>query len=363
MDIANVEEKNGKLSFDITNVLLPYVNGIRRTILSDINVIGIKGFPHDDCDIKIHENNTNLNNEIIKHRISCIPIHIFEPSNTQWKKLKLVLNIKNETDHIIPVTSDNFSIVDIESGNKINDTMTKKIFPPDPITKDYVLIAYLNPVSDKMKKTNQLYFECTFSVVNPRINSVYNCVSNVNFSNIIDVEKQEIAWAEYQKTLTDPEIDIDKEKQNWKLVKGQHYFLDNAYNITIKSIGFYKNNEILLSACDVLVNKLTNISIKKGIKIENSKKTVIKNSFDVVMENESYTIGNIIKKTIFDMFYTKDVSYVGFIVEHPHDPHSILRISYNTTVDVDYVHQTLDIACKESIQKVNEIKKLITENI
>lgn len=363
MEIRNVQEKNGELSFDIINVLLPYVNGIRRTILSDIDVVGIKGFPHDDCDIKIHENNTNLNNEIIKHRLSCIPIHLFRPTNTQWKKLKVVLNIKNETEQIIPVTTENFSIVDINSGNKLSDEITKKIFPPDNITGEYILIAYLNPVSDKMKKPNHLYFESTFSLVNPRINSVYNCVSKINFSNIIDIEKQEIAWREYQKTIKDPEIDMEKEKQNWKALKGQHYFSENAFNFKIKSIGFYKNSKILLDACDIITNKLIDISNKKNIRIESSKKTVIENSFDIILENESYTIGNILKKSIYDLFYNKDVTYVGFVVEHPHDSHSILRLSYNLMVDIEYIHNTLDKACEESVKFLDNIKKLISENM
>ena len=362
MNISNLEEKNGTLTFDLDGVLLPVVNGIRRTILSDITVVGIKGFPHEDCDINIIENDTNLNNEIIKHRITCIPIHVLKTDKPLWKKLKVVLNVQNETDQIIPVTTENITIIQSESGNEISESLTRKIFPPDPITKDHVLICYLAPVSDKMKKPNQIYFEATFSVLSPKVNSVYNCVSKATFSNTIDVEKQEFGWAEFQKTLS-PESNMEKEKQNWKALKGQHYYKENSFNFTIKSIGFYSNKEILQKACTIISRNLDNISKKNGITIQKSKKTVMENAYDIIIENHSYTIGNILKKIIYDNNYGKDVTYVGFIVEHPHDSFSILRIVYGTMVDEEYVMRTLSDACAKSIDYIQGLSTLFEQNI
>ena len=362
MNLSNVEEKNGKLSIDLENVLLPFINGIRRTILSDIKVVGINGFPHHDCDIKIMENDTNLNNEIIKHRITCIPIHVLKHDKPLWKNMKVVLNVQNETDQIIPVTTESITLIQTETGNKISESLTRKIFPPDPITKDYVLICYLAPVSDKMKKPNQIYFEATFSVVSPKINSVYNCVSKATFSNTIDVEKQELGWADFQKSLP-PDSNMEKEKQNWKALKGQHYYKENSFNFSVKSIGFYSNKEIIMKACNIISFNTDTISKKKGVTIGKSKKTVMPNSFDIVIENHSYTIGNILKKVIYDNFYGKDVTYVGFIVEHPHDSFSILRIAYNITVDEEYVTKTLADACTFSIEYLQALSALFEQNI
>lgn len=362
MNISNVEETNGKLSFKLENVQLPFVNGIRRTILTDISVVGINGFPHHDCDIKIMENDTNLNNEIIKHRITCIPIYVLKPNKPMWKNFKVVLNVQNDSDQIIPVTTENITLIHSETGNKISESMTRKIFPPDPITKDYVLICYLAPVSDKMKKPNQIYFEATFSVLSPKVNSVYNCVSKATFSNTIDVEKQELGWVEFQKSLP-PDSNMEKEKQNWKALKGQHFYKENCFNFTIKTIGFYLNKEILITACNIISSTIKNISKKNGVTISKSKKTVMPNSFDIVIENHSYTIGNILKKVIYDNFYEKDVTYVGFIVEHPHDSFSILRIAYNLAVDEEYVTKTLEGACNYSIEYLQALSTLFEQNV
>lgn len=363
MNFSNINEENGTLSFTIDQIHLPFVNGIRRTILSDIDVVGIKGFPHEDCDINILENDTNLNNEIMKHRIMSIPVHVLTPDKADvWNKLKVVLNVQNDTDQIIPVTTENITLINNEDGNKISDATTKKIFPPDPITNDHILLCYLHPVSDKMKKSNQIHFEATFSVITPKINSVYNSVSKVTFSNTIDLEKQELAWSQYQKTL-EPDLDMEKEKLNWRFLKGQHYFQENSFDLKIKSIGFYTNKEILTKACNILINTLDSISKKEGIIIEKSKKTVIENSFDIVLENQSYTIGNILKKMVFDLFYEKVVSYVGFVVEHPHDSFSILRMSFINSVDDQYVFTILQDSCVKSIEYIQKILLLVEQNV
>jgi len=363
MNINNVDEQSGLLSFTLEQAHLPFINGLRRTILSDIPVVGIKGFPHDDCNINIIENDTILNNEIMKHRIMSIPVYALNPeSNDLWSKLKIVLNVQNDTEQMKHVTTENITLINTETGTKISDATTKKIFPPDPLTNDYILLCYLQPVSDKMKKSNQLYFEATFSLLSPKDSSVYNCVSKSTFSNTIDLEKQELGWSEYQKTLP-PDANIEKEKQNWKVLKGQHYFKENSFDFAIKSIGFYTNKEILIKAFNIIINNLDYISKKTGVKIEKSKKTSMENSFDIIIQNHSYTIGNILKKIAYDLFYGKDITYVGFVVEHPHDSFSILRLTYNSIVDEERVLQTLQETCIKSIEYIQQILSLVEHNL
>ena len=357
MNIDNITEENGKLHFDFENVFLPYVNGLRRVILSNIPVVGINGFPNESCDINIIENDTSLNNEIIKHRVISIPVHVLHPLKAIWKNMKMVINVKNDTDTILPITSEHISLIDNESGNKLKDTMTRKIFPPDPITGDFILICYLKPSSDKMKKLNELHLEATFSVLSPQVSSVYNCVSTVTFSNMIDLEKQELAWNKFQPTL-DPTCDMELEKQNWKNLQGQHYYKENFYNFAIKSIGFYKNKEILNMACSHISKNINNIKSLQGVKIEKSKRSNIDNTYDIILHNQSYTIGNILKKTIYDSYYPKDVSYVGFVVEHPHDTYSILRLSFNDPVDEGIVSSLLQGVCDVCINYIGSLNEL-----
>ena len=358
MNLDNVHQHHGKLTFTMDNVDLPYVNGIRRTILSDINVIGIKGFPHNKCDIVFIQNDTNLNNEMLKQRIISIPVHVLNPDNQLYTKIKIILNVENKTETVIPITSEHINIVDIASGNSINREIIQKIFPPNSITNDYVLISYLKPLPDSVSK---LHFEATFSVVNPSINSVYNCVSTISFSNTIDVEKQEYAWNEFQKQIPPDSCDMETEKQNWRLLKGQHYYKENSYDFVIKTIGFIKNKQILIKACNIITEKLTLIS--QGITINPNKKNNIPNSFNIILENEDYTIGNIMKKVMYDMYFPQTISYVGFFKEHPHDSYSTLRVGFNSPVDNEMVMDNVKNVCIQAISVLSSLEDLFESSI
>ena len=363
MKIKDVETYSEKLSFEISNIELPFINGIRRTILSDIPVVGMKAFPDSECDISIVNNDTGINNEIIKHRLSCIPIHVLNEGNiTTWQNLKIILNVKNVGETIIPVTSEHISMIDKTSGNKISDAMVRRIFPPDGISGDYILIAYLKPVNSKIQKENQLNFESNLSLVNPTISSVYNCVSTVNFSNTIDLEMQEYAWSDFEKTLP-PTGNMELEKKNWKFLQGQRYYKENTFDVTIKTSGFYSNKQILNTACDIISNKLNKIYLKNGIEIKKTTKSNIPNAYDIVLHNNSYTIGNILKRSMYTLYYGKTVNYVGFMVEHPHDTYSVLRVGFNELVDDSTVDKTLMDTCTHAIDVIKRTQELFESSL
>ena len=108
-------EENGILTFTIEGINVSFVNGIRRTILSDIPALVFNCFPHDKNDADIHINTTRLNNEVLKQRLSCIPIHISELS-LPYKELVVEINMKNESENTIDVTTEHFKIKNITSG-------------------------------------------------------------------------------------------------------------------------------------------------------------------------------------------------------------------------------------------------------
>ena len=74
--ISNLKEEDGKTIFTISNIDVSYVNAIRRTILSDIPIVVFKTTPYEENKANIITNTSRLNNEIVKQRLSCIPICI-----------------------------------------------------------------------------------------------------------------------------------------------------------------------------------------------------------------------------------------------------------------------------------------------
>ena len=75
-EITNIVEKNEILTFNLSKTNVSFVNALRRTILSDIPIACCITSPYEKNKCNITTNTTRLNNEILKQRLSCIPIYI-----------------------------------------------------------------------------------------------------------------------------------------------------------------------------------------------------------------------------------------------------------------------------------------------
>ena len=102
-------EENGVLTFTLTNVHVSIANALRRTMLSDIPTLGFRTFPHEKNDAVIHKNTSRFNNEILKQRLSCIPIHITD-LELPYKELLVVIEKENTGNDIMYVTTEDFKI-------------------------------------------------------------------------------------------------------------------------------------------------------------------------------------------------------------------------------------------------------------
>ena len=87
-------------------------NALRRIIVSDIPTFVFRTYPYNENKAEIRHNTTRLHNEIIKQRLSCIPIHI-QDMGFPYKDYVIELDVKNETDNIVYVTTRDFKIKNI----------------------------------------------------------------------------------------------------------------------------------------------------------------------------------------------------------------------------------------------------------
>ena len=77
----------------------------------------------------------------------------------------------------------------------------------------------------------------------------------------------------------------------------------------------------------------------------------MKNSYDVVLDGEDYTIGKVIEYFLLTKFYeTKMMTFCGFKMMHPHDSYSIIRMAYKEPVEVSTIKGHL----KECIEASND---------
>ena len=102
--------KNNTLTFTVSNINCSLANAIRRVILADIPTVVFRTFPHEENDATFYINTCRLNNEILKQRLSCIPIHITDHDINlkDLKDYRMELDIKNDTETTIYVTSKDF---------------------------------------------------------------------------------------------------------------------------------------------------------------------------------------------------------------------------------------------------------------
>ena len=86
-----------ELLFTISGINVSFANAIRRVILSEIPMVVFRVSPNNKNKCNIISNTCSLNNEIVKHRLSCIPIHIKDVTEFPLKNYIMELNVENNT--------------------------------------------------------------------------------------------------------------------------------------------------------------------------------------------------------------------------------------------------------------------------
>jgi hypothetical protein len=315
--------------FRIENVDVSVANGLRRIILSEIPVYGFRGFPHKECKIDILKNTTRFNNEVLKQRIMCIPVNL-KPSKEEGLSYEFEIHKKNDRDDNVTeyVTTADFKITDTRTGKELTRSEVQTIFPKNPITKDYILLARLRPKMSDDFLGEELHFKATLEVVNAKMDGTYNVVSTCAYSNTMDKnpERLEKMWNEKKESLTGlSEDELKKERQNWNIHDVQRIFVPNSYDFTIDSIGIYSNKAIMRKACDIMIEKL-----EKFNATELEYKRMNTHIVRAKLMNEDYTLGKVMEYGIYHLFYETStrIVLVNFRKLHPHNTYGILRIDF-----------------------------------
>ena len=321
-------EKNGVLTFTLSNVDISIANAMRRTILSDIPTLGFRTFPHEKNQAIIHKNTSRFNNEILKQRLSCIPIHMTD-FTLPYTELLMVVEKENTGKDIMYVTTEDFKIKNTTTDKYLTDQTVKKIFPPDPYTKDYILFARLRPKISNEVPGEKIHIEAAMSLQTAKQDAVFNVVSCVSYAMTPDRLRQDALWQQKLSTLTekdDPET-LEMARQDWQLHDAQRVYKPNSFDFRIESVGVFDNIYIVVEACNIIMSRLETI-LKEPPNIKMSS-TTMSNSFDVLLRNEGYTIGKLLEFILHDMFYKqqRSLTFVAFLKKHPHDTDSLIRMA------------------------------------
>ena len=336
------------------------VNGIRRTLLTDIKTIAFN--PED---IIIDTNTGSLHNEFIKHRISLIPLYI-DPEN-YYRNLLFELKIKIDDDQFKNVYNNDFNIYPLKiEYQKLIDEQNEMDFIPDDsniftklqtISKDYYDL--LNPLSNSEKKKifrpfefpknnfnhflltelkqtgsdkdiQELDLYCVPSIGTSREHARFNNLPTIVYSYTKDKKA-------FEKYLAD-QIKIEKPKdpvsfsRSLRLRDSERYHMrDNmnepyVYDFTITSNHYYDSKSVYIKSIDILIERFEFIILHSQLMIEKPDESLFsydkfKNdtTYQIIMGKQDDTTGNMIQSHMVNKIIDKDsfIQICGYKKPHP----------------------------------------------
>lgn len=365
--VLDMSEKDNVLKFTISNINVSMANAIRRVIISDIPTVVFRTAPYTENEATFEINTSRLNNEILKQRISCIPIYL-NPLDSLVKDYSAEINVKNDTDSLKYVTTADFKIKSKTTDKYLSDEALKTIFPPDPISRQYIDICRLRPKLSDNLPGEHLQLICNFNIGTAAENGSFNVVSTCSYANTPDLLK--ISQAKEEKLLElktkyDDETEITYQITDWMNLDAKRITISDSFNFKIESIGVFKNVEIVLSAIKIIINrlkKIIDIYSKPNSLIVNSSVTIA-NAYDINFEEENYTIGKILEYILYETYYTnnKTLTFCGFRKPHPHINLSIIRLAFATAVDKNIVTEYIVNASTIAIKYFEKLLPLFGE--
>ena len=404
---------NHNHTFRIKNVDVSVVNAVRRTLLSDIQTVVFRTSPYERSGTTITTNTTRFNNEIIKHRLSCVPIHTMPDDKSLIEDHIMELDMTNDTIDPIIVTTEQFRVKHAETGEYMSDAATRRLFPPSK-NGYFIDFVRLQPrIGDSAGETIQL--TAKFDIGTCIEDGAFNVVSNSTYKMVQDDAKVHDAELHMKSTLEGTKDEVRIQMANWRHLEAPRIVVPNTYDFTVETIGVYSNTQLIQLAKDILKKKLVELQeslvltklpfeVKNEVKNEADDKadeaiespdvktvnasalnvfankfrdfkkvdtesdkvgvsirtaiSTIANCFDVNILNEGHTIGVMLKKYMFDAHVEGDrkFSYCGFTKTHPHDTYSTIRVAYTDPSHMSDIKTHIDQCVQTLIRDIDKIQ-------
>jgi DNA-directed RNA polymerase subunit L len=342
--IVSKTDERGELRFTIDKINVSLANGLRRIILSDVPTFVFRTFPYSECKASITVNTSRIHNEIIKQRLSCIPIHITDQT-FEFKDYAVEIDVVADGNEIRYVTTKDFKMKNKTNGKYLTDVKVHEIFPPNAITGDYIEFARLLPKMTEYGEGEQLTMTCDLDIGTAREDGAFNIVCTCAYSMTMDPTKVDEAWRIKEAELVKEGVaavgseEMKAQRKNWALLDAQRHTKDDSFDFVVETVGVYTNAEIVHKAAQIMINKCTKFirDIESGENHIIPTVSTIQNGFDIELKGEDYTLGKVIEFFLHDKHYAEDqtVTYCAFRKIHPHNPDSMIRVGFAETVGVD----------------------------
>ena len=358
--ISKLSEDQNVLKFTINGINVSIANALRRIILSEIPTIVLRTTPHEKCLATFDINTTRLNNELIKQRLSCIPLHISDV-DFPYKDYQVEVNKKNEGDSIDYVTTADFKLKNIVTGAYMSKSDTEAIFPPNKITGDYIDFVRLRPRISADIDGEHLKLSCLLDIDIAKTDSSYNVVSTCAYSNTPDTAKYKSEWTKKATELSKSgatATEVEFLHKDWLLLDAKRLTIPDSFDFIIKSVGSFTNFSIMYKAINVMLKKLHKFKLtmetEQGLIVKTP--TTIENGFDITIPDEGYTLGKVIEFVLYHNHFGKSLTYCGFLKPHPHIDMCKLRLGFKEQTAQSSVVSYLLTSADEAIKLYEKIE-------
>jgi len=354
MSIEITNNKGNYTEFTLRGCATPCANGLRRIIIARIPVVAMKATPDEDSTIYISANTSGLNNEIIKHRLSCIPIHgIQQPTDLSNYTLRLDVTASDDTPRLVTTADIKVMWGDASNLKPAPADVAKTMFPPNSITGDHIVITKLNPAIPGVSAGERFAFDAKLQWTEGSEMGTASAACTCSYKQTPDPLRQEEAWKS-QSTGDDNA----NAKQDWLLGPGTRITIPDSYDFCIEGVGVYTPITMLNMACDILSDDLKN-ALASFSEVGNIVPvvTTLPDAHSVKIVGDVYTIGYILQ----DALYAKHCigpskNYVGFRKDHPHDSHGTLRVAIEGVTNPETILAAITSAVGDIQGTISTIK-------
>lgn len=396
-------DKNRDLvNFTIQGVHISVANSLRRAITSEVPTIGFRYDPHEHSTIKITKNTTNVNDQMISHQLSLIPIHVTHPDTFDVDDYEFIIDETNNTNVTKQITSEHIKIKRISTNSFLSDSELRQLIPPDVMTGDFIPIVTMLPkyrtmvhrspdmeravgeaiqVSIRDGVTLQLVAKCVRTTARggngkgqfaPACTCVYQYVVD---STVAKTGEDEYVETERQKAMSAGLTPIaeDKLRRRFNINLVQRYYMKDEYGdpshfrFRVESIGVIPPLIIAERAAGALVAMVEQFvaDLRAGANSSVEVKPITtrgSGGFNIKINNRDDTLGNLIMSWLSRNYsdYSlppeeRRLEFVGYHRSHPMQDHVNIEIRPLGSKNSDECIETVIIpGC------INLIKHLMT---
>ena len=393
------DKEKDYIEFHLKNVHFSLANALRRCMISQVKTIGFRTEPFENSTVKIIHNDSPLHNQFIEHRIGMIPICVKKPEEFEVDEFIFEIDEKNDTSEIINITTEHIKVKKVSTNTYLSREETRKMFPPDPITGDYLILNVLRPhyftslnksinemneinknYDKKIENSVSLKIEAKAVLSNGEENGHFNPTSCATYFNTVDPEKAKVAEVEYVKTQNEYNkmnnlslIDPEKLKRRFQLSEASRYFYvdeegePNHFTFRIESVGVIPPLVVFHKAISIMIDKInlfiTNVVSENRNYITISPSLQIPDGIDIMVEQEDDTLGNIVQSYISKYYCSygsnNKLNFIGYKKPHPLEYRIRFTLQGNTK---DLIGDVLVPGCKDLIKLLSNIQSNVEEH-